>query len=43
MGNFHHTEKAKKMKAPIASNSPWAKLRTLEDLKIMTKPRAARA
>jgi hypothetical protein len=33
---------ARKKKAPKASNSPWAKLRTLEDLKIMTKPMADR-
>jgi hypothetical protein len=31
---------ARKKKAPRASNSPWAKLRTLEDLKIITNPMA---
>jgi len=31
---------ARKMKAPKASNSPCAKFKTLEDLKIITKPMA---
>jgi hypothetical protein len=43
MGNLSHAAKTRKIKAPMASNSPWAKLRTLDDLKIMTKPRAAKA
>jgi len=43
IGNFAHTDNDKKMKAPIANNSPWAKLSTLLDLKIITKPKAERA
>jgi hypothetical protein len=43
MGNLSHAAKTRNIKAPMASNSPWAKLRTLDDLKIMTKPRAAKA
>jgi hypothetical protein len=43
MGNLSHAAKTRKIKAPMASNSPWAKLRTLDDLKIMTKPRATKA
>jgi hypothetical protein len=43
MGNLSHAAKTRKIKAPMASNSPWAKLRTLDDLKIMTKPKAASA
>jgi hypothetical protein len=42
IGNFTHVTIARKKKAPRASNSPWAKLRTLEDLKIITKPMADR-
>ena len=43
MGNLAQAAKTRKIKAPIANNSPWAKFRTLEDLKIMTKPKAASA
>jgi hypothetical protein len=43
MGNLAQEARTRKIKAPMASNSPWAKLRTLDDLKIMTKPRAAKA
>ena len=42
IGNFTHVTMARKKKAPMASSSPWAKLSTLEDLKIMTKPMADR-
>ncbi len=34
------TTSARKMKPPRARTSPWAKLRTLDDLKIITKPMA---
>jgi hypothetical protein len=45
MGKFAQRgdPKARKIKAPMANSSPWAKLRTLDDLKIMTKPKAASA
>jgi hypothetical protein len=43
MGNLAQEARTRKIKAPMASNSPWAKLRTLDDLKIMTKPKAASA
>jgi hypothetical protein len=39
-GRFAHVTKAKKKKAPSARSSPWAKFKTLDDLKIMTKPMA---
>jgi hypothetical protein len=42
IGRFAHTVRVRNMKAPAASSSPWAKLRTLEDLKIITNPMAAR-
>jgi hypothetical protein len=42
MGNFAHVTRVRKMNAPAAINSPWAKLSTLEDLKIITNPIAAR-
>jgi hypothetical protein len=41
IGNPAQVTMVKKMKAPNASNSPWAKFNTLEDLNIMTKPMAA--
>jgi hypothetical protein len=43
IGNWAQEARARKIKAPMASSSPWAKLRTLDDLKIMTKPKAASA
>jgi len=38
MGRPPQVARARKKYAPIASNSPWAKFSTLDDLKIITKP-----
>jgi hypothetical protein len=38
IGNFADVTIARKKNAPRAKSSPWAKLRTLDDLKIITNP-----
>ncbi len=43
MGRPAQTERARKINAPIAISPPWAKFRTLLDLKIMANPSAERA
>ncbi len=43
IGSLAHAESTRKIKAPMARSSPWAKFRTLLDLKIMTKPNAESA
>jgi hypothetical protein len=43
IGRLAQEDKTRNRKAPMARSSPWAKFRTLLDLKIITKPNAERA